>query len=56
MGDRATQRFWQREDNANPAAKVLSDAGFEVRTAMPDVSSRESVRAPDPQWPGHGAS
>jgi saccharopine dehydrogenase-like NADP-dependent oxidoreductase len=34
-----------REQNAAAAAKVLSDAGFEVSTATVDVSSRESVRA-----------
>jgi NAD(P)-dependent dehydrogenase (short-subunit alcohol dehydrogenase family) len=31
------------EENADAAAKVLSDAGFEVSTAIVDVSSRESV-------------
>jgi len=31
--------------NAEAAAKVLSDAGFDVRTAEVDVSSRESVHA-----------
>ncbi len=31
--------------NAEAAAKVLSDAGFDVRTAKVDVSSRESVHA-----------
>jgi NAD(P)-dependent dehydrogenase (short-subunit alcohol dehydrogenase family) len=34
-----------REDNAKAAAKVLSDAGFDVTTAVVDVSSRESVQA-----------
>jgi NAD(P)-dependent dehydrogenase (short-subunit alcohol dehydrogenase family) len=34
-----------REENANAAAKILGDAGFEVSTASVDVSSRESVRA-----------
>jgi NAD(P)-dependent dehydrogenase (short-subunit alcohol dehydrogenase family) len=34
-----------REENAAAAAKVLSDAGFEVTTATVDVSSRESVQA-----------
>jgi NAD(P)-dependent dehydrogenase (short-subunit alcohol dehydrogenase family) len=34
-----------REENANAAAKVLSDAGFEVSTATVDVSSRKSVHA-----------
>ena len=33
------------QENADAAAKVLSDAGFEVRTATVDVSSRESVHA-----------
>jgi NAD(P)-dependent dehydrogenase (short-subunit alcohol dehydrogenase family) len=32
-----------REDNANAAAKILSEAGFEVSTAVVDVTSRESV-------------
>jgi NAD(P)-dependent dehydrogenase (short-subunit alcohol dehydrogenase family) len=34
-----------REENANAAAKTLGDAGFEVSTAIVDVSSRESVHA-----------
>src|SRR5579862_5900075 len=34
-----------RQENADAAAKVLSDAGFEVNTASVDVSSRASVRA-----------
>jgi NAD(P)-dependent dehydrogenase (short-subunit alcohol dehydrogenase family) len=34
-----------RPDNAAAAARTLSDAGFDVSTAMVDVSSRESVRA-----------
>src|SRR5271157_4437723 len=34
-----------RQDNADAAAKVLSDAGFEVSTAIVDVSSRKSVHA-----------
>ena len=34
-----------RLENANAAAKVLSDAGFEVSTATVDVSSRASVHA-----------
>jgi NAD(P)-dependent dehydrogenase (short-subunit alcohol dehydrogenase family) len=33
-----------RQQNADSAAKVLNDAGFEVSTATVDVSSRESVR------------
>ncbi len=34
-----------REDTAEAAAKVLSDAGFEVSTSAVDVSSRASVQA-----------
>lgn len=34
-----------QEENAKAAAKILSDAGFEVSTAVVDVSSRESVHA-----------
>jgi len=34
-----------RQGNADAAAKVLSDAGFKVSTAIVDVSSRESVHA-----------
>jgi NAD(P)-dependent dehydrogenase (short-subunit alcohol dehydrogenase family) len=34
-----------RQENSDAAAKVLSDAGFEVNTATVDVSSRESVHA-----------
>ena len=34
-----------RQENAHAAAKVLSDAGFEVSTAIVDVSSRQSVHA-----------
>jgi len=34
-----------RQDNAEAAAKVLSDAGFTVSTAIVDVSSRASVHA-----------
>jgi NAD(P)-dependent dehydrogenase (short-subunit alcohol dehydrogenase family) len=34
-----------RQQNAEAAAKVLSDAGFEVSTAIVDVSSCESVHA-----------
>lgn len=33
------------EDNAAAAAKVLGDAGFEISTAVVDVSSRDSVHA-----------
>jgi NAD(P)-dependent dehydrogenase (short-subunit alcohol dehydrogenase family) len=32
-----------RQQNADVAAKILNDAGFEVSTAIVDVSSRESV-------------
>jgi NAD(P)-dependent dehydrogenase (short-subunit alcohol dehydrogenase family) len=34
-----------RAENAEAAAKTMSEAGFEVRTAQVDVSSRESVHA-----------
>ena len=34
-----------RAENAEAAARVLSDAGFEVSTATVDVSSRQSVHA-----------
>ncbi|GAA5001092.1 SDR family oxidoreductase [Acinetobacter puyangensis] len=34
-----------RKENVEAAAKVLSDAGFEVSTAIVDVSSRESIQA-----------
>ncbi|MGZ3776063.1 MAG: SDR family oxidoreductase [Mucilaginibacter sp.] len=34
-----------RLENANAAAKVLSEAGFEVSTGIVDVSSAESVRS-----------
>ena len=34
-----------RQENADAAAEVLSNAGFEVSTATVDVSSRESVHA-----------
>lgn len=34
-----------RQENADTAARVLSDAGFEVSTVIVDVSSRESVQA-----------
>jgi NAD(P)-dependent dehydrogenase (short-subunit alcohol dehydrogenase family) len=34
-----------REENADAAAEVMSNAGFEVSTATVDVSSRESVHA-----------
>ncbi|MGI4762486.1 MAG: SDR family oxidoreductase [Janthinobacterium lividum] len=34
-----------KKENADAAAKTLSEAGFEVSTAIVDVSSRESVHA-----------
>lgn len=34
-----------RQQNADAAAKVLTDAGFEVSTATVDVSTRESIQA-----------
>ena len=34
-----------RQENADAAAKILSDAGFKVSTAVVDVSSRASVHA-----------
>jgi NAD(P)-dependent dehydrogenase (short-subunit alcohol dehydrogenase family) len=34
-----------RQDNVDAAAKVLSEAGFDVGTAIVDVSSRDSVHA-----------
>ncbi|HDS1733301.1 SDR family oxidoreductase [Pseudomonas sp. BP8] len=34
-----------RKETADAAAKVLNDAGFEVSTAVVDVSSRESVKS-----------
>jgi NAD(P)-dependent dehydrogenase (short-subunit alcohol dehydrogenase family) len=34
-----------RQENSDAAAKVLSDAGFEVNTAIVDVASRQSVHA-----------
>jgi saccharopine dehydrogenase-like NADP-dependent oxidoreductase len=34
-----------KQENANAAAKVLSDAGFQMSTAIIDVSTRESVHA-----------
>ena len=34
-----------RSENADAAAEVLSDAGFDVNTAILDVSSRESVHS-----------
>lgn len=34
-----------RAENAETAAKVLSEAGFEVSTTVVDISSRDSIRA-----------
>src|SRR5271167_4641680 len=34
-----------RQENADAAADVLSNAGFDVSTAIVDVSSRESITA-----------
>jgi len=34
-----------KKENADAAAKVLNDAGFDISTAVVDVSSRESVHA-----------
>jgi hypothetical protein len=34
-----------REDNANAAAEVLGNAGYEVSVATVDASSREAVHA-----------
>ncbi|HEY1054376.1 MAG TPA: SDR family oxidoreductase [Emticicia sp.] len=34
-----------RQENADTAAKVLSEAGFEVSTAIVDISSRQSVHS-----------
>jgi NAD(P)-dependent dehydrogenase (short-subunit alcohol dehydrogenase family) len=33
-----------RQENADAAAKVLSEAGFEVSTTIVDISSRESIK------------
>ena len=35
-----------RQENADAAAEVLGNAGYEVSTATVDVSSREAVQAP----------
>jgi len=43
-----------RPENAETAAKVLADAGFDVTTAAVDVSSRESVAAIVDQATGLG--
>jgi NAD(P)-dependent dehydrogenase (short-subunit alcohol dehydrogenase family) len=34
-----------RADNANAAAEIFKDAGFDVSTAIVDVSSREAVES-----------
>ncbi len=34
-----------RQDNVDAAARILSDAGFDVSTSLVDVSSRKSVQA-----------
>jgi NAD(P)-dependent dehydrogenase (short-subunit alcohol dehydrogenase family) len=34
-----------RPENADSAAKILGEAGFEVSTATVDVSSRQSIHA-----------
>ena len=34
-----------RQENADAAAKVLSEAGFEVSTTMVDISKRDSIHA-----------
>jgi len=34
-----------REQNANAAAKTLSDAGYDLSTAVVDIASRESIQA-----------
>jgi NAD(P)-dependent dehydrogenase (short-subunit alcohol dehydrogenase family) len=44
-----------RDENADVAAKVLSDAGFDVSTANVDVSSRESVHALVENCQSHGS-
>ena len=41
-----------RQENADAAAQVLSDAGFEVSTATVDVSARASVHAHRPENDG----
>lgn len=43
-----------RQENADAAAKTLSDAGFDVSTATVDVASRESVEALVQQATGLG--
>jgi NAD(P)-dependent dehydrogenase (short-subunit alcohol dehydrogenase family) len=44
-----------RQDNAQAAAEVLRDAGFDVSTATADVSSRQSVQALAESAAGMGA-
>ena len=45
-----------RRENADAAAEVLAGTGFEVATAVVDVSSRTSVHAlvDTVDWPGFG--
>jgi len=43
-----------RQENADTAAKTLSDAGFDVTTAKVDVSSRASVQALIENAKSHG--
>jgi NAD(P)-dependent dehydrogenase (short-subunit alcohol dehydrogenase family) len=43
-----------RQENADTAARVLKDAGFEVNTATVDASSRTSIRALIDQATGLG--
>jgi hypothetical protein len=45
-----------RPENADAAAEVLSNAGFEVNTAIVDVSARESVHPLSKPPPGSGMS
>ena len=41
------------EANANAAAEVMANAGYEVSVATVDVSSREAVRGAGRQGDGH---
>jgi NAD(P)-dependent dehydrogenase (short-subunit alcohol dehydrogenase family) len=43
------------EDNAQAAATVMADAGFDVSTSLVDVSSRESVESLVKQAGAHGS-
>ena len=43
-----------RQENAQAAATVMADAGFDVSTCVVDVSSRESVRSLTQQAATHG--